>query len=61
MREPPYEPFFELSLDPLLTAGFDGYIKRANPAWERTLGWTEDELRAVPYTESSTPTTASAR
>jgi PAS domain S-box-containing protein len=47
----PYEPFFELSLDPMLTAGFDGYIKRASPAWERTLGWTEDELRAVPYTE----------
>jgi PAS domain S-box-containing protein len=47
----PYEPFFELSLDPMLTAGFDGYIKRASPAWEGTLGWTEDELRAVPYTE----------
>jgi PAS domain S-box-containing protein len=45
------EPFFELSLDPLLTAGFDGYIKRASPAWERTLGWTEAELTAVPYTE----------
>jgi PAS domain S-box-containing protein len=47
----PPEPFFELSLDPLVTAGFDGYIKRANPAWERLLGWTEDELRTVPYVE----------
>jgi PAS domain S-box-containing protein len=47
----PTEPFFELSLDPLVTAGFDGYIKRANDAWERTLGWTEEELRAVPYVE----------
>src|SRR3954452_25196263 len=45
------EPFFELSLDLLVVAGFDGYIKRANPAWERTLGWTEEELRAVPYVE----------
>jgi PAS domain S-box-containing protein len=47
----PSEPFFQLSLDPLVTAGFDGYIKRANDAWTRTLGWTEDELRAVPYVE----------
>jgi PAS domain S-box-containing protein len=45
------EPFFELSLDPLVTARFDGYIKRANAAWERTLGWTEEQLRAVPYAE----------
>lgn len=51
MGEPHYEEFFDLSLDPLVTAGFDGYIKRASPAWERTLGWSEDELRAVPYTE----------
>jgi PAS domain S-box-containing protein len=45
------EPFFELSLDPLATAGVDGFIKRANLAWERLLGWTEDELRAVPCVE----------
>ena len=51
MGEPHYEEFFDLSLDPLVTAGFDGYIKHASPAWERTLGWSEDELRAVPYTE----------
>ena len=51
MGEPHYEEFFDLSLDPLVTAGFDGYIKRASAAWERTLGWSEDELRAVPYTE----------
>jgi PAS domain S-box-containing protein len=47
----PSDRFFEPSLDPLVTAGFDGYIKRANRAWERLLGWTEDELRAVPYVE----------
>ncbi|HEX3317370.1 MAG TPA: ATP-binding protein [Solirubrobacteraceae bacterium] len=48
---PSGEPFFELSLDPMVTAGLDGYVKRANEAWERTLGWTEQELRAVPYAE----------
>ena len=47
----PTEPFFELSLDLLVAAGFDGYIKRANPAWERTLGWSQEELRAIPYVE----------
>ena len=36
---------FGLSGDLLATAGFDGYLKHANPAWERTLGWTLEELR----------------
>ena len=42
---------FELSLDLLVVAGFDGYIKRASPAWTRTLGWSNDELLARPYLE----------
>jgi PAS domain S-box-containing protein len=42
---------FGLSVDLLVAAGFDGYIKHANPAWEDTLGWTADELRARPYLE----------
>ncbi len=41
--------FWELSSDLLCTAGFDGYFKRVNPAWERTLGWTRDELLAAPF------------
>ncbi len=45
------ERLFALSVDLLVTAGFDGYIKHANPAWERTLGWTAEDLRARPYLE----------
>jgi PAS domain S-box-containing protein len=42
---------FGLSVDLLVAAGFDGYVKHANPAWEHTLGWTADDLRARPYLE----------
>ncbi len=40
---------FENSRDMLCVAGFDGYFRRLNPAWERTLGFTTDELTARPF------------
>jgi PAS domain S-box-containing protein len=43
------EEFFTLSLDLLCVAGTDGYLKRVNPAWERTLGWSQAELTDRPY------------
>ena len=59
------EQFFDLSLDLLCLVGFDGYFKRLNPAWERVLGYTTEELLARPYLDfihpdDRNPTTSAA-
>jgi PAS domain S-box-containing protein len=58
--------FFALSLDLMCIASFDGYFKELNLAWEKSLGWTLDELKARPWIEflhpdDRSPTIAAAQ
>jgi PAS domain S-box-containing protein len=42
---------FNLSPDLIAVADFDGHFTRLNPAFERTLGYSSEELRSRPYVE----------
>jgi PAS domain S-box-containing protein len=42
------ERFFALSIDMLCIAHFSGSFKRLNAAWEKTLGFTREELQSRP-------------
>jgi PAS domain S-box-containing protein len=44
-----HQIFFELSTDLLCISGADGYFRELNPAWERVLGYTVEELKSRPY------------
>jgi PAS domain S-box-containing protein len=43
--------FFANSIDMLCFLDFSGHFKRLNPAWERTLGFTRQELMSRPFIE----------
>ncbi|MEY2449471.1 MAG: hypothetical protein QOH79_2947 [Acidimicrobiaceae bacterium] len=45
----PETRFFDFALDLLAVGGFDGKLRRVNPAWTTALGWTPEELLASPY------------
>lgn len=40
------DPFFDLSPDLLIVAGYDGYFRKINPAVVKLLGYTQEELFA---------------
>jgi len=53
--EPGFEEIFDLSLDLLCIAGFDGYFKRVNFAFEEAFGYTSAELMSRPFLDLVDP------
>ncbi len=49
------ENFFHYALDMCCIAGVDGYFKRVNPAFERTLGFSAAELLERPFLDFTHP------
>jgi PAS domain S-box-containing protein len=43
------DQFFKINLDLLCIANTEGYFLRLNPAWERVLGYTREELMAKQF------------
>jgi PAS domain S-box-containing protein len=40
---------YDMSIDLIGSATFEGFFTKLNPAWERLLGYTQDELKAQPF------------
>jgi PAS domain S-box-containing protein len=49
--ESEHDKLFNVSFDLLCIAGFDGYFKELNPAWEKATGYTANELKSKPFLE----------
>jgi len=45
------EKFFELSIDLLCIADFNGYFRSLSPSWERVTGYSLEELKKAPFVE----------
>ena len=45
------DSFFDVAIDMLCLLGYDGYFKQLNPAWEKALGFTREELMEKPFIE----------
>lgn len=45
------EPFFEQSTDVLCIAGFDGYFKKVNPAFEKLMNYPREVLYSKPIND----------
>ena len=46
-----FEAFFDISLEVMAIFSLDGFLLRINPAWERILGFTIEELRGRHFTD----------
>lgn len=44
-----FRKFFDVTIDLMCIAGTDGYFKLTNPAFERELGWSQEELLERPF------------
>lgn len=44
-------PFFSQTKDIMCIIGYDGFLKKVNPAFSEILGYTEEELGSVPIND----------
>src|ERR1700760_4268487 len=51
VSDPRIARLFEMTSDLLATISLDGRFTLLNPAWERALGWTREELQSRPVAD----------